>query len=126
MKLKACNLEYDTTNGESWKVTILAYNMNDAMEFVRKKVPNLRSFSTVGVAAEIDIIDENTYKDFSRVEEVEKTVVVEKVVEKEVLVSDSDNQSDMTEDGRYRCHWCDKSFKSTKNLLSHIKKFHIE
>lgn len=111
-KLQVCRVEYETIDGTNWKANILAYNMEDAIKYIRKNVKGFRKYISTSNIGEIDAIENMAFKDFF----VNETKIVETVIK-----SDYDSN-----DSRIICPWCEKEFKNNNTLGNHIKKFHIK
>jgi len=115
-KVKACRIEYETKDRTNWKAVILAYNMEDAIAYIRNNVRGFDRYISTGIVAEIDAIDNVVYDDIF----VGKTSVVETTVAKEVKAAEDDEDKVLT------CPWCDKTFITKITLGNHIKRFHME
>lgn len=115
--IKACRIEYETKDRTSWKANILAYSIQDALDYIRKNVPAFDKYTGTGVVAEINAIEDKVYDDYF----VNRTEVVETVVQRDDSEDKTmDNEADNT------CPWCFKSFKSKNTLGTHIKKYHLD
>ncbi|MCK5019157.1 MAG: C2H2-type zinc finger protein [Candidatus Peribacteraceae bacterium] len=110
-KLKVCRVEYETKDRTNWKASIIAYNMDDAIEYIKKNVKDFDKYVSTSIITDIDAIETKAFNDFF----VDNTKVVETQVS-----SDESNPDDVI------CPWCDKEFKNKNTLATHIKKFHME
>lgn len=112
-KVKVCRIEYETNDRTNWKAVVLAYSIEEAIQYIRKKVPAFSKYISTGVVAEVDAVDDVVYDDLF----VSKTTVVETVVS---------NTDDDSEDKQLSCPWCEKPFLNKITLGNHIKRFHMD
>lgn len=112
-KLQVCRVEYETKDMTNWKANILAYSMEDAIEYIRKNVRDFNRYISTSNIGDVDAIEDKAFKDFF----VNETIIVESVV------NDGDSSDD---DSGVVCPWCAKEFKNNNTLGNHIKKFHIK
>ena len=114
-----CTIDYDKKDGTTWKASILAYSIKEALVHLRN-VTSVARVNTTEAGREIDAIHPQVRKDYlteNVVEEVEIEVPVEVI--KEVLVP-------AEEDTDPKCPWCKKTFKSEKTLKTHCIKYHLK
>lgn len=119
-KIQICKVEYETKNGMQWKATILAYNMQQAINYVRSKVTAFERCNSTNHLGEVDGFTNEVYDDYlTNKTEIIDTVIKEVPVEviKEVPV-----EANMEDD--LKCVWCKKGFKNLNNLKTHIIKYH--
>lgn len=106
-----CRVEYETKDQVNWKANILAYSMQDAINYLLKKVVGFDRYTSTQVIGMVDAIDDTLFQDYFVATE---TTVVETVV-----------SGPPTESNANTCPWCDKEFKNKGTLGTHIKKFHM-
>lgn len=112
--IMVCRVEYETKDRTNWKANVLAYGMQDAIDYLIKKVPTWDRYISTQIIGNVDAIEDSMFQDYFVANE---TTVVETVVS-------APPSSDM-EERIPCCPWCDKEFKSKGTLATHIKKFHI-
>ena len=110
-KILVCRVEYETKDRTNWKANVLAYDMQHAINYLQKRIANWDRYISTQIVGEINAVEERVYDDHfvSKETKIVETVVSEDVGEK--LPS---------------CPWCDKEFKSTQTLGTHIRKFHLD
>ena len=96
----------------TWKASILAKDQKDAISFLTTYINKPCKINYISNNGEVHAITDTIKKVFSVEKEVE--VIKEVEVEKEIEVE------------LYKCPYCDKTFKTGKTLLAHMKKFHSE
>jgi hypothetical protein len=120
-KVKACRIEYETKDRTNWRAVILAYDMQDAIDYIRKNVQGFDRYISTSVVAEVDAFDDEVFNDF-----FVRTSVVETTVKPKKEVKVSVEEAETPTDPIILCPWCQKEFKNTSTLGIHIKKFHID
>lgn len=113
-KVKVCRVEYETKDRTNWKAVILAFDMQDAIDYIKKNVGGFDRYTATSILGDVDAIEDNVFNKFF----VGNTTVVETVVEK----------PKKDEEGREIlpvCPWCEKEFKNNNTLGIHIKKYHL-
>ena len=114
-KLKVCRIEYETKDKTNWKAVIIAYNMDDAVKYLRNNVKDFDRYISTNLMGDIDAIETKAYNDYF----ISKTEVVETVIQNEDV-------NEVPNEAEPQCPWCDKTFKSKNTLSNHIKKYHME
>lgn len=117
-KLKVCRVEYETNDRTNWKAVIVAYNMEDAVAYLRKKVKEFNRYTSTSMIGDIDAFEDKAFKDYF----VQETKVVETIV----APAETPQPEPQTGETETKCPWCDKPFKNKKTLGTHIKKFHMD
>jgi hypothetical protein len=114
--IKAIRIEYETKDRTSWKANILAYSIQEALDYIRRNVPTFDKYVSTSVLADIDAIEDKVYDDFF----VNRTEVIETVVQRQPLEDGTVGESKVS------CPWCRKEFANNITLGTHIKKFHLD
>ena len=112
-KIIVCRVEYETKDRTQWKATILAYGMQDAIDYLMKYVKDFDRYTSTQIIGPVDAIETKIVDDY-----FSSTKVVETVVKSVPDESTGDTQT--------ICPWCEKEFKNKTTLGTHIKKFHLE
>lgn len=116
-RITVCRVEYETKDKTNWKATILAYNMQDAINYLMKNVPAFDRYTSTQIIGPVDAIDNQIVKDFF----TKETKIVETIVQ-----APSKYDEYNKEDSLPTCPWCDKEFKTKVTLGTHIKKYHMD
>ncbi len=142
-----CIIGYDTKDGTTWKATILAYSVKEALEYLYTQVKGKIRVNTTEGSREIDAFHPTIKKDFlteNVVEEREVEVEVEVVKEvyvdvikeievpveveviKEVI---KEVEVEVPVDNgiaKLICPWCEKEFVKPLTLKTHCIKYHLK
>lgn len=117
-KVKVCRVEYETKDRTNWKAVILAFDMQDAIDYIRKNVMGFDKYISTQILADVDAIEDNVFNSLF----VGETKVVETVIHQK---GDDEGKEASSDDDGPVCPWCEKQFKTNNTLGIHIKKYHM-
>ena len=122
-KIKVIKLEYDTKDKVTWKAVVLAYDTKEAIKSIINNVSNFDRLTSTGCYGEVDLITKDVFDDYFATKDTEDTEDVNDIPD----IQDIDvpvNETKPVNNDDCVCPVCNKSYKTTRTFIKHIKKYH--